>query len=53
MADKYFRILLNRKVDSRLIKWLESERKPGERPNQAITRKLYRIYDRSRTGKGE
>ncbi len=43
MADKYHRILLHRVKDARLIKWLEKERQPGERPSTAIKRKLYKL----------
>jgi len=41
--DKYYRILLRKKEDSELFKWLESNRGPGESTNKAVRRKLYEL----------
>jgi len=46
MKDNYYRILLNKDRDAELYQWLEQGRRSGERPGQAIKRKLYKLMEK-------
>ena len=45
MNDRYYRLLLRKDRDAELIRWLENGRRLGERPSQAVIKKLYQLKD--------
>jgi len=50
MSDKYYRLLLHKEKDAKLLKWLLKQQKPLERPSAAIKRKLYALKGDQRKG---
>lgn len=41
--DRYWRILLTKELDDKLMVWLLRKQRLGERPNAAIKRALYEL----------
>jgi hypothetical protein len=50
---RYHHILLNKKKDAELAKWLEIGREPWETPNHAMKRKLYKLFREDQERKGQ
>jgi len=44
--DDYYRILLRKDKDAGLIRWLEKDRRLGERPSKCVKRKLYLLKNK-------